>query len=404
MKKLMYFLITAALISAFVFLLVNPKTQNSTNKYDTSNQNEIKASTEDEKSPLKELRGMWVSYISLDMSTTDRSESAFREKLENIISIAKENKINALFIHVRAFGDALYNSEIFPSSHILWGTQGGYAAFDPLDIVIKECQKEDIQVHAWINPYRIKTAYSDFEISSKSPYYTLHNACIEYDNGVYLNPASKDARELIKKGVKEIITKYQVDGIHFDDYFYPTSEESFDKEEYNRYLKSCKSQSDALSLTKWRQHNVNLLICDVYRLVKSYDKNIQFGISPQGNIDNDLSMGADVISWCECMGYVDYICPQLYFSLKNPALEFKAGLDNWLNLKRHNKLRVYAGLGVYKAGTDADSGTWLDDSEILKKEVNIIREYNLDGFILYDYNAMISENAETEMKNLRTVL
>jgi len=404
MKKSISFIMISVLIIALAIIAVNTHNPSEPTPQNIAAKESKNSSTIDEEMPKKEMRGMWVSYISLDMSNTDRSESAFREKLSTIISTAKENSCNAIFIHVRAFCDALYKSEVYPSSHILWGTQGAFENYDALQIIIDECKNENIEVHAWINPFRIKTSTSGFELSSKNPYYEMNNACVEYGDGIYLNPASKDARNLILSGVKEIIENYSVDGIHFDDYFYPTSDESFDKEEYNRYLKSCKSQSDAMPLTKWRQHNVNLLICDVYRLIKDYDNSIQFGISPQGNIQNDLDMGADVLSWTECLGYVDYICPQLYFSLKNPALEFKAGLDKWLEMSFHKNLKFYVGLGVYKAGTDADSGTWLDESDILKKELEIIRNQNLDGYILYDYNAMISENAQTEMANFKDAL
>lgn len=114
-------------------------------------------------------------------------------------------------------------------------------------------------------------------------------------------------------------------------------------------------------------------------------------------------MGADVKSWCECIGYVDYICPQLYYSLENPALGFKVGLDRWLEFDLHENLKVYAGLAVYKAGTDADEGTW-SDGDILKKELEIIRDNNLDGFVLYDYEAVISDNTKDEMNAFKESL
>ena len=147
-----------------------------------------------------------------------------------------------------------------------------------------------------------------------------------------------------------------------------------------------------------------MLIAEVYRTVKSYDENIIFGISPQGNIDNDLKMGADVKSWCECFGYVDYICPQLYYSLENPALKFEAGLDKWLEFKFHKSLKFYAGLAVYKVGTDADEGTWSLSDDILAKELEIIRNEKLNGYILYDYEAIINDNAQSEIKNFRELL
>ncbi len=351
-----------------------------------------------------EMRGLWVSYISLNMNGTDYSEKAFRDKFDDITYTAKEYGCNALFVHVRPFCDAFYESEVFPSSHILWGKQGDKEAYDALRIMSEICHKENLEIHAWINPYRVMTGTSDFTLSKNNPYMIDRTLGIEHDGGIYLNPAKKDARKLIVEGVKEILENYEVDGIHFDDYFYPTADESFDKAQYNQYLKAFASERDALPLAEWRKNNVNMLVAEVYRTVKSYDENILFGISPQGNIENDMNMGADVKAWSECIGYVDYICPQLYYSLENPALRFEAGLDKWLELSFHQNLRVYAGLAVYKAGTDADSGTWKPYDDILAKEYEIIKNKKLDGFILYDYEALKSENTKAEMENFKKLL
>lgn len=361
---------------------------------------QVTAATEDE----AEMRGMWVSYISLDMSNTDRTEESFRNRFAEIISSAEEQGCNALFVHVRAFCDAMYKSELFPSSHILWGEQGKEDTYDALEIMCEQCSAANLEIHAWINPYRIATEASDFTLSEDNPYKRDSSLGIEYQGGVYLNPAKSESRKLIVDGVKEILEKYPVDGIHFDDYFYPTSDASFDKADYNKYLKAFKSEADAMPLEEWRKNNVNLLIAQVYQTVKSINKSVDFGISPQGNINNDLEMGADVKSWCEYVGYVDYICPQLYYSLENPALKFRAGLDDWLQLKRHKSLKLYAGLAVYKVGTDADSGTWKESNNILAQQLEIIRSKKLDGYILYDCEAVKSEKAQKEMSAFRECL
>ncbi|MBQ8795249.1 MAG: family 10 glycosylhydrolase [Clostridia bacterium] len=395
MKKHQNVVVILTLILAVVSVIVSVNHNKNIKKTETVSSKASAISTEGE----AEMRGMWVSYISLDMSNTDRSEEAFRQKFEAIADKAERVGCNALFVHVRAFCDAFYESEIFPSSHIIWGEQGKKESFDPLEIMCEICKRENLEIHAWINPYRVMTSSSNFSLAKNNPYLLDNSLGIEYDGGIYLNPASREARKLIVNGVKEIIENYKVDGIHFDDYFYPTSNEDFDKGDYNKYLKGFASQTDAMPLLEWRKSHVNLLISEVYREIKKYDNSILFGISPQGNIENDLSMGADVKSWCECVGYADYICPQLYYSLENPALSFKAGLESWLDFDLHNDLKLYAGLGVYKAGTDADSGTWKNSESILSKELEIIRNKKLDGFILYDYEAIISQNAKNEMDN-----
>lgn len=346
-----------------------------------------------------EMRGLWVSYISLDMNGTDKSEDSFREKFAEIISTAKKYGCNTLFVHVRPFCDAFYKSDYFPSSHILWGNQGEKASYDALKIMCEMSKKENLDIHAWINPFRVTTDKSKFELSQDNPYISNTGIGIEYESGIYLNPANSTARKLIRDGVVEIIENYDIDGIHLDDYFYPSDDENFDIADYKAYLKGCKSETDAMPHNVWRQNNVNLLICDIYRAVKEHNRNLMFGISPQGNIDNNYQIGADVKAWTENYGYADYICPQLYYSLENPALKFEAGLDSWINLKKHQSLKIYAGLGVYKAGTDADEGTWKTSDSILAEELEIIRDNNLDGYILYDYEALTKETSEKEMKN-----
>jgi len=346
-----------------------------------------------------EMRGLWVSYISLDMNGTDKSEDSFREKFAEIISTAKKYGCNTLFVHVRPFCDAFYKSDYFPSSHILWGNQGEKASYDALKIMCEMSKKENLDIHAWINPFRVTTDKSKFELSQDNPYISNTGIGIEYESGIYLNPANSTARKLIRDGVVEIIENYDIDGIHLDDYFYPSDDENFDIADYKAYLKGCKSETDAMPHNVWRQNNVNLLICDIYRAVKEHNRNLMFGISPQGNIDNNYLIGADVKAWTENYGYADYICPQLYYSLENPALKFEAGLDSWINLKKHQSLKIYAGLGVYKAGTDADEGTWKTSDSILAEELEIIRDNNLDGYILYDYEALTKETSEKEMKN-----
>lgn len=393
MKKHMSAAVIFTLILAIVSVVVSANHNKSLKEESEPVASSAKAATEDE----AEMRGMWVSYISLDMNGTDYTEESFREKFGEITDTAKEYGCNALFLHVRAFCDALYKSEIFPSSHILWGEQGAEESYDALKIMCEICEKENLEIHAWINPYRVMAGTSQFELSEDNPYMLDSTIGVEYDGGIYLNPAKKEARNLIINGVKEILENYKVDGIHFDDYFYPTADESFDKAEYNQYLKAFQSERDAMPLNQWRKNNVNMLVAEVYRTIKEYNPDIEFGISPQGNIQNDLEMGADVKSWAECIGYVDYICPQLYYSIENPALKFQAGLDEWLQFDRHENLKLYAGLAVYKAGTDADEGTWKLESDILARELEIIREEKLDGYILYDYEAVISENAQAEM-------
>ncbi|MBQ3418037.1 MAG: family 10 glycosylhydrolase [Ruminococcus sp.] len=348
-----------------------------------------------------EMRGVWISYMTLDTENAENIEEAICEKTERIIDIMKSASLNTMIVQVRPFADALYRSSYYPWSHILTGEQGEDPGFDPLAVIIEKAHSNGIAVHAWVNPYRVKTAETPSELCEDSPFIQSPEICKEHDGAVYLDPSDESARKLITEGVREIADKYAVDGIQFDDYFYPTADESFDKEEYEAYTAEAVSP---LSLSDWRKENVNTLIRDVYRAIHQANDNIVFGISPQGNYANNDSLSADVASWCEKEGYIDYICPQIYFSLDNPALTFEKGLADWLDQEKHPALKLYAGIACYKAGSDADEGTWLDNDDIIRTEVEIVRESAIDGFMLYSIDSFEKEDCQAEIEHLKDYL
>ena len=146
--------------------------------------------------------------------------------------------------------------------------------------------------------------------------------------------------------------------------------------------------------------NVNKLLKSVYKAVHMTKSNAVFGVSPQGNMSNNSGLFADVKRWCSERGYIDYICPQIYFSLDNPALTFEDAFDDWLKTEKHNDLKLYIGLSGYKAGTDADGGTWLDNDDILKTEIEILRKEGCGGFILYSYDSLNEPDNSNEIKNV----
>lgn len=348
------------------------------------------------------MKGLWVTYMELDMSDTDRSYSAFKNKFDTIVSDAIKCGFNALIVQVRPFSDALYYSKYYPHSHILSGTQGKDPEYDALKYMCQKCHENGLQIHAWVNPFRISTNNTPSKLSDDNPYVKDSSIGVKTDTGIYINPAIKKARELIVNGVKEIVENYDVDGIQFDDYFYPTKDKSFDSEEYNSYLKA--QNGDAMKLSRWRKDNVNKLVKETYKAVHSSKDNVMFGISPQGNIKNNDEIYADVKTWCSQKGYIDYICPQLYYSLDNPALAYEDAIDSWNKIKKNKDLVIYSGLAGYKAGTDNDQGTWEDFDDILQKEYKISINKKYNGIMLYSYNSLKETCAKKEIKNLVKVL
>lgn len=354
----------------------------------------------------EEMRGVWVSYMELSMENeSSKTQKAFEDKFTEIAQKCRESGFNTLIVQVRPFCDALYKSSYFPWSHILTGTQGENPQYDALQIMCDICKENNLKIHAWINPYRVSSNETPKKLSDNNPYIKNSEIGIKTDNGIFLDPSNETAQQLISDGVKEIAENYDVDGIQFDDYFYPTEDESFDKKQYEAYIKKY-GKENSMSLDNWRMQNVNTLICKVYRTIKSVDSSVEFGISPQGNIGNNDGLYADVKSWCTCKGFADYICPQIYFSLENPALTFEDCLDSWTSLDFDENVKLYVGLGGYKAGNgEYDEETWLLSDSILADEYDILRNNkSVRGFMLYSYSCLEDDTAKKEINNLINAL
>lgn len=354
----------------------------------------------------EEMRGVWVSYMELSMENeSSKTQKAFEDKFTEIVQKCRESGFNTLIVQVRPFCDALYKSSYFPWSHILTGTQGENPQYDALQIMCDICKENNLKIHAWINPYRVSSNETPKKLSDNNPYIKNSEIGIKTDNGIFLDPSNETAQQLISDGVKEIAENYDVDGIQFDDYFYPTEDESFDKKQYDAYIEKY-GKENSMSLDNWRMQNVNTLICKVYRTIKSVDSSVEFGISPQGNIGNNDGLYADVKSWCTCKGFADYICPQIYFSLENPALTFEDCLNSWTSLDFGENVKLYVGLGGYKAGNgEYDEETWLLSDSILADEYDILRNNkSVRGFMLYSYSCLEDDTAKKEINNLINAL
>ena len=354
----------------------------------------------------EEMRGVWVSYMELSMENeSSKTQKAFEDKFTEIAQKCCESGFNTLIVQVRPFCDALYKSSYFPWSHILTGTQGENPQYDALQIMCDICKENNLKIHAWINPYRVSSNETPKKLSDNNPYIKNSEIGIKTDNGIFLDPSNETAQQLVCDGVKEIAENYDVDGIQFDDYFYPTEDESFDKKQYEAYIVKY-GKKNSMNLDNWRMQNVNTLICKVYRTIKSVDSSVEFGISPQGNIGNNDGLYADVKSWCTCKGFADYICPQIYFSLENPALTFEDCLDSWTSLDFDENVKLYVGLGGYKAGNgEYDEKTWLLSDSILADEYDILRNNkSVRGFMLYSYNCLEDDTAKKEINNLINAL
>lgn len=344
-----------------------------------------------------DMVGVWIPYMSL---TSDGTEGGFKENFTSKLDVARRIGATAVFVHVRPFADSMYPSEYEPWSHVLTGVQGEDPGYDPLEFMINAVHEAGMEFHAWVNPLRIASSSTPTELSENSFYIQNRDAYpyyfMEYDGMIYYNPACTVIRERIADSVAEIAEKYDVDGIHFDDYFYPAEDESLDSTMYTAYVNN---SSEPLALHEWRTANINALIASVYRKIKQVNTDVVFGISPQGNLSNNEKINADIYTWCTQKGYIDYICPQLYYSFENPALPFETALNSWLSIPRRDDIDMYIGLAVYKAGTDADNGTWQSTSDTIARQIKLSIESGSRGVLLYAVDHLESDTAAAEMAN-----
>lgn len=355
-----------------------------------------------------EMKAVWVPFMSLDMSMGEKGRGVFERKVDEIIKNSTELGLNTLIVHVRPFGDAIYPSSYYPWSHILTGTQGMDPGYDPMQYLVEAAHKAGLELHAWINPLRVRTAQTPAELATNNPYSIWQNDndpendrwAVTLDTGIYYNPGYDGVRKHIIDGVREMVEKYDIDGVHMDDYFYPTQDASFDKEAYDAYCEEAKRFGEPVSLEEWRKQNINMLVSGIYSAIKSIRPSVIFGIAPQGNISNCKGMYADIQTWGSTEGYVDYLCPQIYFTFENQYQPYAAVAEEWRKLVTNSKVKLYAGLGLYKAGSsEYDNGQWAKYDDIIKKEIEFAQQNQYNGFMLYSYDYLKAAQTAKEVEN-----
>lgn len=371
----------------------------------------VKENDPNSSSLSSELKAVWITYMDLDMKGTNYTEVEFKKKFDTIVNNCKNFGFTDLIAHVRPFGDALYNSKYFPTSHIVVKEQGAPLNFDPLKYMIEKSHQENLKFHALVNPFRIQLNNCPKNLADNNPFNVWKNSnqeiqrdfVVDFGTEKYYNPGYCQVRSLIINGIEEIVRNYDVDGIHFDDYFYPDNKPDFDKKCYEDYLKTL-NENPPLSKEKWRMANVNSLIASVYSTIKNIKPSVLFGISTSCNLKNNDRIGADVRSWSQTYGYVDYICPQVYVNFENPTIPFDKALEDWKNIVDRKVVKLYHGLGVYKAGSEMDNGTWKKSDNILQTEVELARKLGTDGFILFSYGDLFKPQTQSEVTNVMKTL
>lgn len=347
-------------------------------------------STHGEKSDVTEheyVRAVWIAYYEMAEFTENNSDaSQFKKAVTKAFKDLKSKGFNCVTLQVRPFADAFYKSKYFPSSAYCFGKQGGELYYDPLEIMTEVAHKYSLSVEAWINPYRVHSSADFSALSENNPALEFKDSedLIVCDSGIYFNPASSQVNELIINGVKEIAENYRVDSICFDDYFYPVTDKSIDKNYYEQY----KKDGGQSSLDDWRRDNVSNMVSSVYKAIKSINPQITFGISPASNIENNYSsLYADVEKWAANEGYADYLCPQVYFGFQNETQPFMTTVKQWAEM---TKCELYIALPLYKAGLedefagDAGINEFTENNNILARQVIYLSKLDkVGGFYIF---------------------
>ncbi|MDE6469879.1 MAG: family 10 glycosylhydrolase [Eubacterium sp.] len=343
------------------------------------------------------IKAVWMTYYELSGFTQDHTEQEFKKEIGKAFKELASKGFNRVTVQVRPYADAFYNSSYFPTSAYCFKVQGSELEYDPLVIMIELAHKYKLSIEAWINPYRISTSTDFSQLSDKNIALEWQNTdnLIVCDSGIYFNPASEMVTELISNGAKEIAENYQVDSICFDDYFYPSTSEEIDKASFDAY----KSNGGNLGLADWRRDNVNKMLKSVYSTIKSVNENITFGVSPASNVSSNYNnLYADVNKWCTEDGYVDYICPQIYFGFQNENQPFMKTTKSWIQMA---DCTLYVALPLYKAEkTDefaGDSGMneFLDNNNIIARQVTYLSKLSeVKGYYIFSYS-FLKDNDET---------
>lgn len=345
---------------------------------------------------FEEDRYVFISYIDYSY-LKGKDENILKEEINKMVLNIKENNFNGIILQVRAFSDAIYYSKIFsPSLHIV-NNENDKLKLDMLDYFIKLSHENNIKLIAWINPYRIRSNNDISSISGNNIVNKyLNTSSVEIKNGIYFNPAKDEVLDLIIKGVLEIVKNYDVDGILYDDYFYPSK--TCDLNDYKLY----KLNGGLKSLEDFRRDNINKLIRKTYEKIKEVNSDVLFGISPSGNMNNNYNAEYLDINYLIENKIVDFIMPQIYYGFDNTNLPFVNTVNSWSNLVKDTNIKFYVALALYKSGLEdkyAKTGIneWINNNDIISKQIIVSRNtYNYEGFSIFRYDYLFNSKKDNK--------
>lgn len=339
----------------------------------------------------REVRSVWMATVwALDWPSSTSSTTAQKNEMVKYLDVLQKNNFNAIYFQVRTMSDAFYKSSYEPWSSYLTGTRGKDPGWDPLAFVVEECHKRGMECHAWVNPYRFSTG-SNWSTAQdqalKSAGMLLAYTKSDGKTTTILNPGLESVRKRIVDVCKEIISNYDVDGLVFDDYFYPEGiPVTSSAGDYDLWQKSGAS----MTFGDWRRNNVNQMVADVYKMVQQQKPYVRFGISPAGAACTSAAVAAkhgidrcpvasdwqydgifsDPVAWLEA-GTIDYISPQLYWKTNHKTNPFGPMTKWWSYVAKHFGRHHYASHSISFLNSSNTTSDW----EEIGKQVQFSRDY-----------------------------
>lgn len=336
----------------------------------------------------REFRGMWLATVANRDWPSRAGLTAEQQRAELLghLDTAVERRLNTVVLQVRPTADALWPSPYEPWAQYLTGTQGRDPGWDPLGTAVDEAHARGLELHAWFNPYRVANHTDPSRLVADHPARLHPDWVLPYGGKLYYNPGLPEVRSFVQDAMLDALRRYDIDAVHWDDYFYPypvAGQVFADDEAYARY------GGDFPDRASWRRNNTDLLVSEMSARIKETKKHVPFGISPFGvwrNIATDPEgsdtragvqtyddLYADTRKWIR-EGWIDHIVPQLYWNIGLPAADYAKLLPWWDAVVRDTGVGLYIGEALYKAGDPAQPAAWQDPGE-LSRHLELARRY-----------------------------
>ncbi|KUP21385.1 family 10 glycosylhydrolase [Paenibacillus sp. DMB5] len=356
----------------------------------------------------KAMKGAWISTVfNLDWPSSSSAGNSAKQKQEfdTLLDKLQTTGFNAVFVQVRPSGDSLYTSQLVPWSKVLTGTQGKVPDYDPLEYIVSAAHQRGMQIHAWFNPFRATTDTAAATLAGLAGNHVSKahpDWVVKADSKLYINPGIPEARQHIIDTVMEVVRGYDIDGVHLDDYFYPSGVAFADDAAFKTY-----NAAGIASKADWRRNNINEFIRQLGQEIHTAKPEVSYGVSPFGvwrnkkadSTGSDTTAGvsayddmyADTRTWIK-NGWIDYIAPQIYWSLSFSAARYDKLVDWWVNEVKGTGVKLYIGQAAYKVGDTKQTAEWQSGEQIINQLKYNDKYEEVAGSIMFRANDVAVRN------------